>query len=237
MSMRAFAIVIILSLSLHLSAQDTKGPSIYTGFELSPSMGHRILKNPRGVPFIDASNKFRNDREMPVQNISFSIKGGLQLSHKFSLGVGVRYATKGYQQDLNLVGIDSTDPAIPSRIRLINRTRFIEIPIQASFILYRPDRIYYMEAEIYWNKYQDEASISYHHFPNEVKKKKSVNSVPKPISFLGLGLQTGIQHMVTEDLSLRVGPGFRMDTKDLSGLDLILFHWNFSINFSLSYKW
>lgn len=230
-------ILCFLALQADILAQKGESMHLYTGIEVSPGQGFRKLQNPNSEVFIDELIDRRNELESPVQNISAGLMAGLSLTNSVQVGIGFRYATKGYQQKLSPDPFDTLDPIVPESIHLITRTRFIEIPVRFTYILYRPKQQYFATAEIYWTEAQTATSILYKRFPDGRQRDKNIEKIQNNYRFLGAGLQLGLQNMVTEHIALRFSPGFRMDLIDFSSNDLHVLHWNASANFSLIYHW
>ena len=230
--------ILILSSYSPSNAQKMGEARLYIGLEATPGIGFRSLKNP-GTDFqIDNIIRVRNENETPVQNISLGLSAGLQLSPHFELGVGFRYATKGLQLRADFIPMDSFNTALPNSIQIIDRYRYFEIPVQATYIIFRGDRQFFVTGEIYWNSLNNLAIITYKRFDDGVDKQKEIISIDNgPTSFLGTGIQFGVQRSFSDRFSIRVAPGIRWDWISLSNPDLLQFHWNAGVNLSGQFKW
>lgn len=228
---------LFLGMSMPAFAQERTSKFI-VNLETSPGVGYRSLVNSTNNAVIEDIINTRNSQEQPLQNISFGITAGLQLSPSSELAIGVRYATKGYQYGMDIVFADSMDPLAPESIRVVTRARFIEIPVQYTHSIYSADRKFFVTPEIYWNRLINSAHISYKKFDDRREKDKQIHDPTNgTISFLGVGIQMGVEKAFSDKFSLRVAPGFRADVIDIATDPLMLFHWNAGLNITGRFKW
>jgi len=238
-SIKNILLLTLFCLTYESSLSQISGSRLFVLLEVNPNIGYRKIRTSNLDPTQQTIAKFRDSIETPVQNVSFGLNGGLTLNNAWEISVGLRYATKGEQLKNRLSVIDPNDPLNGASHTAISRSRFLEIPLRASYHLFLPERRYVFTIEPYWSRYQNMAFTTYIK-PNDepLQKTKSLDhSRTGDFVFVGIGAQVGIQHSFTDKFALRVSPSFRMDLFELTGTNTSVFYWNAGIDIGAHFNW
>lgn len=111
--------------------QDFK--KVLLGVNFSPDYCYRALRNTTGSADVDFIIREWNNIEIPKPGFTAGCDVGINFSRRVGMGVGVQYASKGYQTKFLPLIFGQPTPDDPQQARMIYRYNYIEVPVKVNY--------------------------------------------------------------------------------------------------------
>lgn len=229
--MKFKVIFIYLFLPFILNSQNES--KFYFGFNFSPDLCGRTLRNSGNSDNIDRIIESRNQSEIFQLGFSSGLTFGYKFNKRFNIETGMNFSSKGYKIDPNTIVFGSQ--VSPDTIIINNGFyqikyiyHFIEIPVVLNYLIEIDETTHTFIGLGFNNQILVNAYSKLIENENVNKNYYILNSTNKYIP--GVNLLLGLEKQIKNNLHVRVNFCAKNSFKSLYNYDLKTYLWSYGIN-------
>lgn len=231
-----FALAMLFSIASF--AQNTILKKLSLGVTYSPNYSYRTLAKTK----YDYTKEGRDKYSNAIYGFSTGIRANYQLNQRFSVSLGVEYASKGYEyeQSVEMDMYPDYSGTLPAYHTDYYKDKFeyLDIPVTVHYQFLQREHIYLkVLAGISSNIYlSSETTVKISSpFNNEDFTQQGDASQFNAVNFSGI-VGVGVGYQLTENFTFNLEPVFRHDfTSVYSSSDTKEYQYSFGVNVGLFY--
>jgi len=204
---------------------------VQIGFNVSPDICYRTLKNTNGSSLSDSNIEQRNNRETIKLGYTAGLNVCFNINKSIGLKTGVQYSNKGYQTKFQDLIFEQPDPSLPNKVKFIYNFHYIDIPVKANFTIGNKKRFsFFTSAGIITNILIKESQTVVSEYSDRTDRKiESTNYGYNKLN-ISPAISIGVDYKINTKMNLRIEPTFRYGVLKLIDASVTTYLYSGGIN-------
>lgn len=182
--------------------------NIQIGFNFSPNISYRTLKNNDGSSISESILKNRNSREMIKFGYSAGVNVCFHIKKFVGIETGIQYDNMGYKTekfDVFQIGIERQ----PEQVKIIYNYNYLTIPLKANFMVGKKNVRFFSSVGVNTHfLITDKQKAILYYADNQTEKQSSTSNNDFNKINVSPIVSLGIDYKINDRMNLRIAPSF-----------------------------
>ncbi|HLP34104.1 MAG TPA: porin family protein [Bacteroidia bacterium] len=208
---------------------------VQIGFNFSPDLCYRTLKNNDGSQVSDIIVDSRDDMETSKFGYTSGFNVCFNIKKSFGLETGIQYSNKGYQTRMSDLRFALPNPGMPQQAKTKYNFHCIDIPVKANLIIGKKKVRFFTSAGVTTNISIKETQIMVLVYSDHTSRETNQTTDSFKRINISPSISAGIDYKINDRSNLRVEPTFRYGILKIIDESVAAYLYSYGLNIGYYY--